>query len=107
MGTFPFIIAQLVIIVKTNSVHSGTGASSSLKAGTDSIIEVHFGCNANEHFIGGFHLYLFLLISFSITLRTSKFRNQFTISSKYSELVRSDVISLNLKRDRTRIGLSF
>ena len=34
MGTFPFIIAQLVIIVKTNSVHSGTGASSSsLKAG--------------------------------------------------------------------------
>ena len=56
MGTFPFIIAQLVIIVKTNSVHSGTGASSSFKAGTDSIIEVHFGCNANEHFIEHLHL---------------------------------------------------
>ena len=29
------------------------------------------------------------------------------ISSKYSEPVSSDVISLNLKRDRIRIGLSF
>ena len=57
MATFPFIIAQLVIIVKTNSVHSATGASSSsLKAGADSIIEVHFGCNANEHFIEHLHL---------------------------------------------------
>ena len=28
-------------------------------------------------------------------------------SSKYSELVSSDVLSQNLKRDRTRIGLSF
>ena len=29
------------------------------------------------------------------------------ISSKYSELVCSDVILLNLKRDRTKIGLLF
>ena len=57
--------------------------------------------------LGGFICTFSLLISLSITLRTSKFRNQFTISSKYFELVSSDVISLNLKRDRTRIGLSF
>ena len=57
VGTFPFIIAQLVIIVKTNSVHNATGASSSsFKSGADSIIEVHFGCNANEHFIEHLHL---------------------------------------------------
>ena len=55
----------------------------------------------------GFICTFSLLISLSIALRTIKFRNLFTISSKYSELVSSDVILLNLKRDRTRIGLSF
>ena len=56
---------------------------------------------------GGFICTFFLLISLSITLQTSKFRNQFTISSKYFELVSSDVILLNLKRDWTRLGLLF
>ena len=35
---------------------------------------------------GGFHLYLFPFIFLSITLQTSKFRNQFTISSKYFDM---------------------
>ena len=36
---------------------------------------------------GGFICTFSLLISLSITLRTSKFRNQFTISSKYFDMV--------------------
>ena len=54
---------------------------------------------------GGFNCTFSLLISLSITLQTCKFRNQFTISSKCFELVSSDVILLNLKRIRTKIGL--
>ena len=37
--------------------------------------------------MGGFICTFSLLISLSITLRTSKFRNQFTISSKYFDMV--------------------
>ena len=37
--------------------------------------------------IGGFNCTFSLSISLSITLRTSKFRNQFTISSKYFDMV--------------------
>ena len=36
--------------------------------------------------LGGFICTLFLLISLSITLQTSKFRNQFTISLKYFDM---------------------
>ena len=66
-----------------------------------------FGFYRYYYSLGGIIRTFSLSISLSITLRTSKFRNQFTISSRYFELVSSDVISLNLKRDRARIGLSF
>ena len=36
--------------------------------------------------LGGFICTLFLLISLSITLQTSKFRNQFIISLKYFDM---------------------
>ena len=36
--------------------------------------------------VGGFICTFSLLISFLITLQTSKFRNQFTISSKYFDM---------------------
>ena len=42
--------------------------------------------NTNTNSMGGFICTFFLLISFLITLRTSKFRNQFTISSKYFDM---------------------
>ena len=55
---------------------------------------------------GGLHLYLFPFdFPFNCEVVSSGISSQ--ISSKYSELVSSDVISRNLKRDRTRIDLLF
>ena len=45
------------------------------------------GEDYTHHITEGFICTLSLLISLSITLRSSKFRNQFTISSKYFDMV--------------------
>ena len=51
--------------------------------------------------VGGFICTFSLLISLSITLQTSKFRNQFTISSKYLDM------PCYLKQEAYSVSISF